>query len=60
METVRDLSWRIPQIADEPLQASPVTEKEGFEPSFPPSPHGQRAGTQYGAKGVSWDDGDDA
>jgi hypothetical protein len=49
METVRDLSWRIPQIADEPLQASPVTEKEGFEPSILDSPDGQRDSTQHGA-----------
>jgi integrase len=54
------ISLRKPQRAHKPLQSSPATEKEGFEPSFPPSPHGQRAGTQYGAKGVSWDDGDDA
>jgi integrase len=48
METVRDLSWE-PQIADEPLYASRLAEKEGFEPSFHAERIAGRVGTHNAA-----------
>jgi hypothetical protein len=41
METVRDLSWQQdnplgPEIAEKPLDALGLAEKEGFEPSMEP------------------------
>jgi site-specific recombinase XerD len=45
METVRDLSWNEP-VCEESLEAKPVTEKEGFEPSFDANPHPQAPGSQ--------------
>jgi site-specific recombinase XerC len=41
METVRDLDWDGPEV----FEALPVTEKEGFEPSFPEPPLVEREGT---------------
>lgn len=43
METVRDLDWDA-----ESFQSLPVTEKEGFEPSFPEPPLVEREGTPSG------------
>jgi site-specific recombinase XerD len=49
METVRDLSWDSPANSEEPLEALPVTEKEGFEPSFDPMLLLERDGSQHEA-----------
>jgi integrase len=51
-ERVRDLSWGNvdtsirPQIADEPFESFPDTEKEGFEPSFSEQQPSKRPGTE--------------
>jgi integrase len=44
METVRDLDWDAPEL----FEASPLTEKEGFEPSIQVNPLGEPQGTPSG------------
>ncbi len=41
METVLDLDWGVP-LTEITFQGNPVTEKEGFEPSFPTNPAEER------------------